>query len=54
MTRMMICQKKCCISNAVDGSENVIVWKDDVEDKHGSEWVESTNNDSVMSGDGES
>jgi hypothetical protein len=26
--------KKCCISNAFNGSEDDIVWKDDVEDKH--------------------
>jgi hypothetical protein len=31
-----------------------IVWKDDVEDKDDSDWVESTDNDSVMSDDGES
>jgi hypothetical protein len=28
--------------------------EDDVEDKDDSDWVESTNNDSVMSDDGES
>jgi hypothetical protein len=50
---MMIC-KKCCISNALDGSEDVIVWEDDVEDKDDSDWVESTNNNSVMSDDGKS
>jgi hypothetical protein len=31
--RTMICQKNCCISNALDGSEDDIVWEDDVEDK---------------------
>jgi hypothetical protein len=31
--RTTICQKKCCISNALDGSEDVIVKEDDVEDK---------------------
>jgi hypothetical protein len=45
--RTTICQKKCCISNALDGSEYVIVWEDDVEDKDDSDWVESTDNDSV-------
>jgi hypothetical protein len=37
-----------------DGSEDDIVWEDDVEDKDDSDWVESTDNDSVMSHDGES
>ena len=45
--------KKCCISNALDGSEDD-VWEDDVEDKEDNDWVESTDNDSVMSDDGES
>jgi hypothetical protein len=45
--RTMICQKKCCISNALDGSEDDIVWEDSVEDKDDSDWVESTDNDSV-------
>jgi hypothetical protein len=40
-----------CISNALDGSENDILWEDDGEDKDDSDWV--TNNDSVMSDDGE-
>jgi hypothetical protein len=31
--RTTICQKKCCISNALDGFVDVIVWEDDVEDK---------------------
>ena len=44
--------KKCCISNALDGSEDDILWEDDGEDKNGSDWV--TGNDSVMSDDGES
>jgi hypothetical protein len=35
------------------GSDD-IVWEDDVEDKDDSDSVESTNNDSVMSDDGES
>jgi hypothetical protein len=34
----------------LDGSED-IVWEDDVEDKDESDWVESTDNDSVMSDD---
>jgi hypothetical protein len=46
--------KKCCICNALDGSKDNIVWEDDVEDKDDSDWVESTDNDSVMSDDGES
>ena len=44
--------KKCCISNASDGCEDDILWGDDGEDKDDSDWV--TDNDSVMSGDGES
>ena len=44
--------KKYCISNALDGSEDDILWEDDGEDKDGSDWV--TDNDSVMSDDGES
>jgi hypothetical protein len=39
--------KKCCISNALDGSEDDIVWKDDVDDKDDSDWVVSMENDSV-------
>jgi len=46
--------KKCCVSNALDGSEDDIVWEDDVEDKDDSDWVEGTDNYSVMSDDGES
>ena len=37
--------KKCCISNASDGSEDDILWEDDGEDKDDSDWV--TDNDSV-------
>jgi hypothetical protein len=46
--------KKCCIGNALDGSEDNIVWEDDVEDKDDSDWVESTDNDLVRSDDGKS
>ena len=42
--------KKCCISNALDGSEDNILWEDDGEDKDDSGWV--TDNDSVVSDDG--
>jgi hypothetical protein len=42
--------KKPCISNALDGSEDYILWEDD-EDKDDSDW--ETDNDSVMSDDGE-
>ena len=44
--------KKCCISNALGRSEDDIIWEDDGEDKDYSDWV--TDNDSVMSDDGES
>ena len=44
--------KKCFISNALDGSKDDILWEDDGEDKDDSDWV--TDNDSVMSDDGES
>ena len=44
--------KMCCISNALDGSEDDILWEDDGEDKDDSDWV--TDNYSVMSDDGES
>jgi len=44
------CFNKCCISNALDGSEDDILWEDDSEDKDDSDWV--TDNDSVMSDDG--
>jgi hypothetical protein len=46
--------KKCCMSNALDGSEEDIVWEDNVEDKDDSDWVGSMDNDSVMSDDGKS
>jgi hypothetical protein len=49
--RTMICQKKCCISNALDGFEDVSVWEDDVKDKDDSDGVESTDNDPFMSDD---
>ena len=41
-----------CISNALDGSEDDILWEDFGEDKDDSDWM--TDNDSVMSDDGES
>jgi len=44
--------KECCISNALDGSEDDIRWEDDGEDTDDSDWV--TDNDSIMSDDGES
>ena len=44
--------KKGCISNALDGSEDDILCDDDGEGKDDSDWV--TDNDSVMSDDGES
>jgi hypothetical protein len=44
--------KNCCISNALDGSEDDILWEDDGKDKDYGDWV--TDNDSVMSDDGES
>jgi len=44
--------KKCCISNALDRFEDDILWEDNGEDKDDSDWV--TDNDSVMSDDGES
>jgi hypothetical protein len=44
--------KKCCICNALDGSEDDILWEHDGEDKHDSDWV--TDNDTVISDDGES
>jgi hypothetical protein len=44
--------KKCCISSALDGSEDDILWEDNGEDKDHSDWV--TGNDSVMSDDGKS
>ena len=44
--------KNCCISNALDRSEDNILWDDDGEDKDDSDWV--TDNDSVISDDDES
>jgi len=44
--------KKCCVSNALDGSEDDILWEDDGEDKGDGDWV--TDNDSVMNDDDES
>ena len=44
--------KQCCISNALGGSEDYILWEDDGEDKDDSDWV--TDNESVMSDDGKS
>ena len=44
--------KKWCISNALDGSEDDVLWEDDGELKDDSDWV--TDNDSVMSDDCES
>jgi hypothetical protein len=38
----------------LDGSKDDVVWENDVEDKDVSNWVESIDNDSVMSDDGES
>jgi hypothetical protein len=35
-------------------SEDDIIWENDVEDKDGSDWVESTDNNSVICDDGES
>jgi hypothetical protein len=42
----------CCISNALDGYEDDILWEDDGEDKDDSDWV--TDSDTVMSDGGES
>jgi len=44
--------RKCCISNALDGSEDDVLWEDDDEDKDDSDWV--MDNDSVMSDDSDS
>jgi hypothetical protein len=38
----------------LDGSEDAIVWVDDVEDKADSDWVESMDKNSVMSDNGKS
>jgi len=43
--------KKCCISNALDGSEDDILWEDDGEDKDDSDRV--TDSDWVKGNDGE-
>jgi len=40
-----------CISNALDGSEDDILWEDGGEDKDDSDWV--TDSDWVMGDDGE-
>jgi hypothetical protein len=44
--------KKCSILNALDGSEDDILWAGDGEDKDDSDWL--TDNYSVMIDDGES
>ena len=44
--------KKCCISDALDRSENDILLEDDCEDKDDSDRV--TDSDSVVSDDGKS
>jgi hypothetical protein len=44
--------KKCWISNALDGSEDNILWEDENKKKNDSYWM--TDNDSVMSDDVES
>ena len=44
--------KKCHISNAMDGSEDDILWEDDGEDKDDTDWVKGNN--SVMSDDAKS
>ena len=44
--------KKCCISNALSGSEDGILWEDDGEGKGDGDWV--TDSDSARSDDGES
>ena len=44
--------KKCCISNALDVSEDDILLEDNGENKDDSDWV--TDNDSVTNDDGES
>jgi hypothetical protein len=38
----------------LDGSKDDIVWEDDVEDKDDSDWVDTTDNDSVVSDNGKS
>ena len=49
---IVISFKKCRVSNALDRSEDDILWEDDGEDKDDSDWV--TDNDSVMRDVGES
>jgi hypothetical protein len=44
--------KKCCISNALNRSEEDVLWEDDGEDTDDTDWV--TDNDSVVSDDSES
>jgi len=39
--------KKCCIRNALDGSEDDILWEGDGENRDDSDWV--MDNNSVMS-----
>jgi hypothetical protein len=48
---IVISFKKCCICNALEGSENYILWENDGDDKDDSDWV--TDNYSVMSDDDE-
>ena len=48
----MLCNRGPFIRNALDWSEDDILLEDDGEDKDDSDWV--TDNDSVMSDDGES
>jgi hypothetical protein len=38
----------------MDSNEDNTLWMDNVEEKDDSDWVDSTDNDSVMSDDGES
>ena len=49
------CQKSKRLSYTAKFKREVIryyiVWEDDVEDKDDNDWVESTDNDSVMSDD---
>jgi len=44
--------KKFCISNALDRSNDDILWEDNGEDKDDSDWL--TDNNSVVNDDGES
>jgi hypothetical protein len=41
----------CCISNALEGSKDDILWENGGEDKDDSDWV--TDNDSFTSNDGQ-